>query len=99
MKHNSAITGFMGSVYLDRENHRVLRITYAPDALPNGVDISSVSSALDYDFIAIGEQKFLLPLHAEMHIVRKDGSRLRNEMDFSNYRKFSSEAVLNFEPQ
>jgi hypothetical protein len=98
-KHSAAITGFIGSVYVDRETYRVLRITYGMDAVPKGVDITSASSVLDYDFVEIGEQKFFLPLHAEMHIARQDGNQLRNEMDFTNYRKFSSDAVLNFEPQ
>ena len=46
----------------------------------------------------ISGQKFFLPLHGLLNVTFQDGNRTRNEMEFDNYRKFSSEATLKFEP-
>jgi hypothetical protein len=43
-------------------------------------------------------QRFLRPLCAQLNLTMRDGSRARNIMDFGNYRKFTSEATLKFEP-
>jgi hypothetical protein len=52
-----------------------------------------------HGFAEISGQKFFLPLHAQLNVTMQDGSQTRNEMEFGNYRKFSSEATLQFEPQ
>jgi hypothetical protein len=93
------IAAFSGLVYVDRENNRVMRITYAPSGIPADWPVTEVSSELDYGFARINAQEFLLPLHAELTVTMKDGGQDRNEMDFGNYRKFSTEATLKFESQ
>jgi hypothetical protein len=89
---------FSGLVYVDRESGNVMRITDTPSGIPASSSLSAVWEDLDYGFGEIGGQRFLLPLHAELDITMNDGTQLRNEMDFGNYRKFTSEAVLKFEP-
>jgi hypothetical protein len=93
------VAAFSGLVYVDRENNRVMRITYAPSGIPADWPITRALSELDYGFAEIGGQEFLLPLHAELSVTMKDGGQDRNEMQFGNYRKFSSEATLKFESQ
>ena len=93
-KHGQQVTaGFSGLVYVERETHRVLRITF----LPVGT-LATLNSELDYGFADIAGQSFLLPLHAEAVVHLKDGTQYRNVTDYSNYRKFSSKATLKFEP-
>jgi hypothetical protein len=93
------IAAYSGLLYVDRENNRVMRITYAPSGIPADWPITGVSSELDYGLAGISGQEFLLPLHAELTVTMKDGSQDRNDMEFGNYRKFSSEATLKFESQ
>lgn len=98
LKHRVAVTGFKGLVYIDAENYRVLRITHGPDSIPADWSLLSLSSQLDYGFADISGQQFFLPLHAELFVGVKDGTQFRNFMDFTNYRKFSSDLILHFEP-
>ena len=92
------IAAFGGLVYVDRETRQVMRITHAPSGIPTSWPLAAMSADLDYGFAEIGGQKFLLPLHAELNLTWRDGSQARNVMDFDNYRKFTSEAILKFEP-
>ena len=92
------IAAFGGLVYVDRETNRVLKITAAPSGIPADWQITGASEELDYGFAEISGQKFFLPLHALLNVTILDGSETRNEMEFGNYRKFSSEAILKFEP-
>jgi hypothetical protein len=93
-----ADTGFEGLVFIDNETHRVVRLTYGPDWIPGNWSLASLSSELSYGYAEINGQKFLLPLHAELLIKIKSGTQLHNVMDYTNYRKFSSDLILNFEP-
>jgi hypothetical protein len=93
------IAGFGGLIYVDRETNRVLKITAAPSGIPANWPITAASQELDYGFVEISGQKFFLPLHAQLNATTQDGNQIRNEIEFGNYRKFSSEATLQFEPQ
>jgi hypothetical protein len=92
------IAAFGGLVYVDRETSQVMRITHAPSGIPVSWPLATMSGDLDYGFAEISEQKFLLPLHAELNLTFRDGGQARNMMDFDNYRKFTTEATLKFEP-
>ena len=92
------IAAFGGLVYVDRETSQVMRITHAPSGIPTSWPMAAMSGELDYEFAEIAGQKVLLPLHAEVNITFRDGSQAQNAMGFDNYRKFSSQAILKFEP-
>lgn len=92
------IAAFGGLVYVDRETSQVMRITHAPSGIPLSWPLAAMWSDLDYGFAEIGGQRFLLPRHAELNLRWRDGSQARNTMDFDNYRKFTTEATLKFEP-
>jgi hypothetical protein len=91
------IAAFGGLVYVDRETSRVMRITYAPTDIPSYWPIAEAGSTLDYGLATIGEQQFFLPRHAELILTARNGRQARNVMEFSNYRKFSAEAIFSFE--
>jgi hypothetical protein len=83
---------------VDRETNRVLKITAVPSGIPANWQITAASEKLDYGFAETSGQKFFLPLHAQLNVTAQDGNQTRNEMEFGNYRKFTSEATLKFEP-
>lgn len=92
----SVISGYHGLVYVDRETTKVMRIRLECDTIPPDFPIQNVSLQLDYDFIEISGQKFLLPLRAELQ--SREGSLLsKNEVEFRLYRKFSAEATITFD--
>jgi hypothetical protein len=96
---NRTITAFGGYIFLDRETSRVMQITAVASGLPADWAITAFSQLQDYGFAEISGQKFWLPVHGELSIQTRDGSRYRNELKFGNYRRFSSETTLQFEPQ
>jgi hypothetical protein len=93
------IAAFGGLVNVDRETNRVLKITAVPSGIPANWQITAASEELDYGFVEINGQQFFLPLHAQLNVTIQGENQTRNEIQFPNYRKFSSEATLQFEPQ
>jgi hypothetical protein len=88
---------YQGSVWVDKETHRVLRIemqaTHIPDAFPS----DRVEMATDYEFIRFGDHQFLVPVHAETLGCQRDTSTCgRNAIDFRNYHKYSGESSITF---
>jgi len=94
----SYLPAYSGTVWIDKETSRVLRIEMQADAIPRTFPLDQVESAVDYDFVMIGDAKFLLPVHSEALSCER-GSRQcsRNVIDFRNYRKFSSESSITFD--
>lgn len=89
-------TAYSGLVYIGKESERVLRIVMEARNIPRDFPMQQARSRLDYDFIAISGQDFLLPLKAQ--ISMRDGKMLgRNEVEFRLYRKFTVEATIAFE--
>ena len=90
---------YQGSVWVDKETKRVLRIemqaTHIPDAFPS----DKVEMATDYEFVRFGgELQFLVPVHAESLGCQRDtGTCTRNAIDFRNYHKYSGESSITFD--
>jgi hypothetical protein len=95
----SYIPEFTGSIWIDKESYRVLRIELSAHSFPAAFPLDTVESATDYDFVLIGASKYLLPVHSEaLSCVRGTGDCSRNVIDFRNYRKFSADTSITFEP-
>src|ERR1051326_5069743 len=91
---NHMMFAFGGKVYVDRETNRVLKITAIASGLP--ANWPSFSQEVESGFVEISGQRFSLPLHSQTDAMTQDGNQFRNELEFGNYRKFSSEATLEF---
>jgi hypothetical protein len=90
---------YTGAIWIDKQNSRVLRIEMAAQKLPRTFLLDTVESSLDYDYVQIGDGKFLLPVHSEaLSCVRGTSDCTRNVIDFRNYRKFSADTNIIFEP-
>ena len=91
------IAAFGGLVYVDRETNRVLRSTFVGSGIPAKFPITALSEEIDFGFAEISGQQVFLPLQAQLNATT-DGRQTRNEIEFGDYRKFSSDAILKFEP-
>ena len=90
---------YTGSIWIDKETHRVLRIELSAKNLPRSFPLDTVESAIDYDFVPIAEGKYLLPVHSEaLSCVRGTSQCSRNVIEFRNYRKFTADTSITFEP-
>ena len=85
-----------GFIYIDPRSNQVMRFTVEAVGIPTDWPISATSSIVEYAFADIGGQQFLMPFTVEGKVVMKD-KQTRNLIQFSDYRKFSSEATIDFE--
>jgi hypothetical protein len=95
----SYVPGFSGSIWIDKENSRGLRIEISADNLGRTFPLDTVESAVDYDYVLIGDVRYLLPVHSEsISCKRGSGECSRNVIDFRNYRKFTTDTSITFGP-
>jgi S1-C subfamily serine protease len=81
---------YTGTIWIDKENSRVIRIEMAAKNLPSAFPLDAVESALDYDYVPISDQRFLLPAHSEtLNCTRGTAECRRNVIDFRNYEKLT----------
>jgi hypothetical protein len=88
---SQTIAGIKGKIWIDRENFRVLRVESQATQIPDSFVIRASSQNIDYDWVNISDQKYLLPSMAEFRITGREGKELyenRNEIRFREYRKF-----------
>lgn len=94
-KTQRIISGYGGLVYIDKESERVLRIQMNAENIPPAFPITAAGTRLDYDYIDISGNPFLLPLKARV-TMRSGRDITRNDVEFRLYRKFSAEATISF---
>lgn len=92
------VTAYAGEVWIDRASGKVLRIRMSARNTPSSFPLNSVESTVDYDFVKIAEQEYLLPIHSEsLTCVRNSAICLRNETVFEHYDKFGSDTSIAFD--
>jgi hypothetical protein len=89
---------YRGSVWIDPETARVLRIEMQAYGFPEKFPSDHVESAVDYEYTRLGDlKKYLLPVHAETLMCQRGSSVCsRNAIDFRNYHKFTGESDITF---
>jgi hypothetical protein len=92
----TAVVGYHGSIFVDRDTNMVVRITIDADNIPASFPVRQAKETLDYDFTKIGDREYLLPLVADL---RMHSPRLwsKNVKEFRLYRKFSADASIKFD--
>jgi hypothetical protein len=87
-----------GAIWIDKETNRVLRIEMSARKVPAEFPLDQVESTVDYDFVLIGDKKFLLPVHSEaLSCERGTSECARNVIDFRNYKKYGSDSSVTFD--
>lgn len=88
---------FTGTLYIERVSHRVLRIEQVAEAMPSSFPFEKAESIVDYDYVRIDQASHLLPSRSENSICKRGMSFCsRNEIEFRNYRKFTTESQIKF---
>ena len=89
---------YAGSIWIDKESFRTLRLELSGRNMPKEFELDTVECAVDYDFVTIGNGRFLLPAHAEiLSCERRNGYCSRNVIDFRDYRKFTADSSIKFD--
>jgi hypothetical protein len=81
---------------VDRDVPVVMRVTLEAETLPPSFPIQEARTMLDYDYIDISGQDFLLPLRSEMR-MREGRLLVKNLTEFRSYRKFGADATITFD--
>ncbi|MGA8043323.1 MAG: VWA domain-containing protein [Terracidiphilus sp.] len=86
--------GYHGLVYIDSVTHGVRRITEAADDVPRKFPIRAALVTADYDYVAIGDQQYLVPIGAQV-ILSKGRHRMDlNQIRFQNFHRFRSSSRI-----
>lgn len=92
------IPAYTGSIWIDKENSRALRVELSARGLPTTFLLDTVENAVDYDFVLIGESRYMLPVHSEaLSCERSSRYCSRNVIDFRNYKKFTADTSITFD--
>ena len=90
----NATVGSRGRIWIDRETNRVLRFEQIATEIPGNFPITAASTVIDYDWVTISENKYLLPTHSQILMTTTNRSmsiQSRNEIRFRSYQKFGAE--------
>jgi hypothetical protein len=79
-----------GQVFIDSATRGIRRITMVADDIPNTSRVHAVSVSVDYDYVAIRNQDYLLPVAAQVEVTHDRAARDLNQIEFRNFHRFSS---------
>jgi hypothetical protein len=87
----SVTTAYSGTIWVDVETARVLRIEQSSEDIQRGFPITLAESAVEYEWMKVGEQRYLLPVFAEV-LLGSDINRTysRNVIELKNYKVFET---------
>jgi hypothetical protein len=92
-----APAGEKGRIWIDRENHRVLRIEYQLTDIAPTFAVKAVTKSIDYDMVEIAGDKYLLPIISDFRgtVQTPDSRRFesRNVIRFKNYQKYGTDVI------
>ncbi|MFN0121290.1 MAG: hypothetical protein ACKV2V_12395 [Blastocatellia bacterium] len=91
--HKPIVAGYSGTVWIDAETKKVLRIELAADNLPRDYPVTQAEGSTDYDMVKLRglEIDYLLPIRSEITIGdRKQRRSYRNISYYKFYRKFET---------
>lgn len=90
-------SGEKGKVWIDSENGRVLKLLFEATDLPGDFPIKALNSSIDYDWVTIADEKYLLPILSDRRFTILSRGTLiqtKNLIRFKNYQKFGTDVKV-----
>jgi len=88
---------YRGAIWIDKVTGRVLRIEQRAVGMPRDFAYDKTESALEYGFVYIEGEKYLLPVESvNMACMTGTTQCSKNVLQFKNYRKFGSDTKITF---
>ncbi len=94
---DSTVAGMSGKIWIDREKFRVLRLESDATEIPIDFKVRAAKRTIDYDWVTINNEKYLLPLLSDVRLTSKYGKEsyeTRNVIRFKEYQKYGSEVKI-----
>lgn len=86
---------YQGTLYIDPQTARVVRIEMQARNLPSTYAMDRVEMTVEYGWVEIAGQKHLLPVESvNLACFRDSFNCTKNEIRFQNYRKFGAESSI-----
>jgi hypothetical protein len=94
--HRTVKVGYHGLIYADRDSYMVMRWKLECDDIPSDFPVKDIRQDVNYDYVKIADQEYVLPLKTQIRSSRGKYLTL-NEAEFHLYRKFGAEASITFD--
>ena len=94
---DSTISGIKGKIWIDRDDFRVLRVESEATQIPDTFPIRTARRNIDYDWVAIGDEKYLLPTLSDVRLTFREKSKVfetRNLIRFKDYQKYGTDVKI-----
>jgi hypothetical protein len=94
---DTTVTGIKGKIWIDRENFRVLRVESEATEIPESFPIRTARRNIDYDWVKIGDDKYLLPSLSDVRLTLREKSQVfetRNLIRFKDYQKYGTDVII-----
>jgi hypothetical protein len=86
-----------GSVWLEKSTGNVRRLEIEGVDIPEAFPLDKIEAAVDFENLAIGGNKYLIPVHADLLACFRESTQCeRNTIDFRNYRRFGAGSTITF---
>jgi hypothetical protein len=82
--------GYHGQVFVDSKTRGIRRITEVADNIPVNFPIHAASVSVDYDYVAINNHDYLLPVGAQVLFQKGRRETALNEIAFRKFHRFGS---------
>ena len=89
--------GEKGRVWIDRKDGRILRIEFKATDIPKDFEVRAYESTIDYDWVTISDEKFLLPVLSDNKFTSAEAGKMyqsRNLIRFKNYQRYGTEVKI-----
>ncbi|MGA8089817.1 MAG: VWA domain-containing protein [Terracidiphilus sp.] len=84
------MVGFRGQVFVDAATHSVRRISLQAEDIPKGFPTEATVMGVDYDYVSINGQDYLMPVSAELRVRQSHRRAVLNTIEFRDYKKYGS---------
>ena len=94
---DSTPAGLKGKIWIDREDFRVLRVESEATQIPDPFPIRTARRNIDYDWVKIGDDKYLLPSLSDVRLTFREKSKVfetRNLIRFKDYQKYGTDVQI-----
>ena len=97
LTERSTHPGIKGKLWIDTKDARVLKVESEATSIPPDFPCPTAKRNIDYDWVTISAEKYLLPLLSDVRLTVRDNGKTyetRNVIRFKNYQKYGSEVVI-----
>jgi hypothetical protein len=92
-------TAYHGTFEVDAATAELTRLVSETADLPTEARACRYRTSTDYHYQAIGDGRFLIPLHSDFNVLLPNGNEDRSAVVFSGCHEYQAESSLHFNPE